>query len=405
MVSLVPQTTIASNQQYKVSLPEVVPATHSLKAAKWGSGFFKGLSEVVSSIGRKFKGDDKTSIYSYYQTFLPSDTATITPLVNACFESLRKHGLLDLWLKAMGHADTKEALNPTIKRMTGGLCHGYTTALINLMSSRYNASSENLSKEFKFEEIFFFQFWSNILTDLQQDDPKFPIKFYDFNSYDIKKLDKFAEGFSKKWEHFCRHNCSKDFMLYQFLMKSYPINMDPSKTFLFNGESINVPSDSSILKDYIARTLENLDEEIANGDATSLSPMIKDSNNKTEYVTSGSITLEKGKEKKKDDEKKDDGNKELTQDLHEVSGAHVLFFQFSEGHYRFHDSATDPSPGFFDYPTVDLFCEGLTKHIQAWDDSYKDGFLDVTILRIPKEKSSSTAIKIADKASTFFWYR
>lgn len=65
--------------------------------------------------------------------------------------------------------------------------------------------------------------------------------------------------------------------------------------------------------------------------------------------------------------------------------AHAIFFQISDGYFRFYDSASQLNH-FFEFPTQELMFEGLKSHMKECWNSFKMGEFQLVIVGIPHSK-------------------
>jgi hypothetical protein len=318
--------------------------------------------------------ESKYPHYTYYQgmPFTPvsyivwqdssKDEEICRPLIEGFFQDLKEKKLLDLWLNYKGYANLDIATSKTFKKMTKGTCYGYSMALASEMLKNCGASSAELINNITFEKVYYYQFMHHIIVNLIK-------KSTELNKDDFYKIieQRFTsdEDLIFHWledEGYAKWNTSYDYL---FLLLQ---NVD-FKNILFH--QLNLTYLSSVDNDGAIEAFFNkgkLHIELENE--------CKDK--PKELTIAGTVTLYSDPEKKEQ----------------KIAG-HALFFQFSEGHYRFHDSGSRLT-GFFEFPTKELFFANLIEHVKTWS-LFKDGLLRFTFLGIPKENpSDEIAITIND---------
>jgi hypothetical protein len=341
------------------------------------------LGVCVSKIKKLFphihrhQGSIRDSLRSYNTVFeVVDNSANAIALVNTCIDSLKEQNLLDVWLKVKGYKNAKEALGPSIKELQKGLCKGHVIALVNLMRYEHNASSEDLLKKLKAEEVVFFQFWHDAIFAIRWDkDGRERFTKEVTSTFDLTKF----RPDTKEYNQALLNMTSLDFVLFYYLNKCKRFLINTESTFFYQNDDIfEITSNPRDLKEYINTTLENFNKDVESGHGFGFSKTLKREDG-SRYAIAGSIDFELSNEISNDKLKEEEDEKEVAQLKKRNKYSHSLFFQFRERAYRFNDFGSK-FPGFYEFHTQDEFFEGLLKHIQS--RGYKYGFLQVNALKI-----------------------
>lgn len=258
------------------------------------------------------------------------------PLVHACFKDLVKRDLLDLWLKSKESNSLEKAASDMFKVLGNGLCYGYSMALLAMMLENYKTSSAELMEKINFETVYYYQFMHQAIISLLNDKTLAEFSKILLNTYPLEKVN------TSSYNHLFLLLQNIDFNSILFNESKY---VDLTKT------------DPEEIETYFFNGLKEMEANLAN--------------NSTDFTIAGTIVL-----RESEDNLKKEGS----------HPGHSLFFQFSDDHYRFHDSGSEIA-GFFEFPDDKLFFEKLLEHIQSWP-KYKDGRLRICLLGIPRENTS-----------------
>lgn len=281
-----------------------------------------------------------------------------TPIIKSCFENLKEKGLLDLWLKVEGHRNLEEAAAALFKGGEEGLCYGHSMALLGMMLDNADASSTELMDKIEFDTVYYYQLMHHIINTLVN---KSRTELYEILLEHYPQIDQEIGSLKLTRNTVFLLMQNIDFETILFTELNY-IN------FSMQDESIESTQDKRI-------------ESAFNGGLNILAwkeiqRLFSGHIKRSSFTIAGTFHLRESEENEK------------TEGKHY---GHALFFQFSDEHYRFHDSGSGLT-GFYEFPNKELFFEKLFAHLQTWPQ-FKDGRLGMCLLGIPKGKPSSTIFR------------
>jgi hypothetical protein len=290
-------------------------------------------------------------IYRFRNLSLKDEELCIS-FIHNCFNELEQKKLFEPWLKCKKFETREEASQFMYNRLNKGTCYGHSMALLAMMRTDYDAASKNLMDKLELQKIVYFQFMVEILIDLMNHNGWDDL----FNAFPVQK--KLGMKYSENTESITSYT----FWLLALL------NLGSRKILFYESNYASVATmDSTALEEFFRDPFAKMDEMQNTNRSKSAKGL----------TIAGIITL------------REDGEPEIGEDGDDKRVAHALFFQFSEKHYRFHDSGCS-LPGFFEFNTKDQFFENLMNHVKSWPQ-FKNGSLRVTVLGIPQEESGEDA--------------
>lgn len=320
------------------------------------------------------------------------------PYVRAFFNKMKTLNLLDPWLKAKKYEDVEQAIEKVSKKLRKGLCYGTSMALLTKMRSHASLPSAELRDKIELEDIVYYQLMVIFICNSTN---KNKSDFYQ-KIYSHLEPKKFLIAFWNEWGPKkvleCMQKDKEEENQIQLEIEEPGSESSMEKEFV---DHLKIAYKENLSK-YVTR--EMLFLKLAGVDLENIlvyqeQNMLKiKSSNKDELVS----CFSKAKEEIKSQAKKKK-LEELTlagvialnilrqekEDGATVKGSgHALFFQISDGYFRFHDSGSELH-GFFEFPSEELMMESLLEHIKTWDSSYKWEDLEFTLLGIPQDKPKS----------------
>lgn len=339
------------------------------------------------------------------------DEAMVKSCLEKCFRSIETQGLLKAWLEIKGYRDIEAAWKPTRERISGGFCYGYTFALLNLMATHYNESSETLYEvlEEKKEDIYFYQFWQNVISDLlKSKDPAIKRLAYILPEKGIveESTQKESEaGRPDSIHSFSFHDYTLiglDLTFMRWMHKCNARALNFNHTLMIQGDIINVSSKAEEIESYLRKLIETLGTGIVNKDVVCFNPSPANKPlDMSQYTIVGIIKLHTKEPSAKTEaeskthhemQEKEKDEKERNA-IQTKSKGHSLFFQYSD-RYRFHDSGNLELPGFFEFSSADPFFKGLTQQLKLWKNVEYENLM-VTLYAIPKAKDQRIQIQVS----------
>jgi len=267
------------------------------------------------------------------------DIETWKPYVRQFLEGFKDALFLPYWFAFKKFNDIEEALESLCQSLQIGLCYGYSMALLACMRKHADKNSLELLGHLHLETIIAFQLLQQFIVDCMNDRDAFEALCSSIRIYKNLKQTDLSE---REWR-------SKEFLFLSLL------NLDFNTTKMWSHEYLHKigSSNSQRLKKVVVKGMLNIKRKQQDSKTITMAGIIKLKESKEDQATEG------------------------------VHPGHALFFQLSDGYYRFHDSGSS-LVGFFEFPNKELFFENLINHVNTWPE-YKMGRLQFTILGIPHE--------------------
>lgn len=338
-------------------------------------------------------------IYPRHQSVIDTGKHYIPEFINQ-FEP----ALLDAYFMIKKIESNENKIEYLGKKLEGGCCFGYSMALLAKMKNHANTSSKKLLSSLKVENIIYYQLTNSILWTLlnntesfyypayyflyreaTEEEKKIYSSFSDFLNFGVENTLELRRKIKKNPDAISNNDAlkinekmdisnndvtdvDKELPKAETITSPYKKFFEHKQLFFnycgFSSEGICIQAMNELEIDNIEKIdLSNYFKKAQEG----ISQQATASNIHNELTLAGYIYLKWTKNEK------------------EKGSAHAIFFQMSDEHFRFYDSAS-PLNHFFEFTSKELMTTGILNHMKLHWDSFEKASLELVLVGIPHQK-------------------
>lgn len=369
-----------------------------LFSSPWGAIFFQNCQETLANYS------EESLINNTHRSRSEIKKRTVQKFINQ-FEP----ELLNRYFRIKKVENSnKQKIDFLCKKLKGGCCFGYSMALLSKMKNHAKSSSNALKKSIDIENVIYYQLVNNVLWSLRGSEnfslspavyfyyqhlPEKNFTFSEFiNEFEKKDEDSpvaneneeiiktnnrnayIADSIpeSEKTNYSCKKESNNNLagIPVGLIKKQKVINLFKHERLFFNFcdlESANIyVYDMEHLLKIGEMQLLDLSEHF-NSAKQAISKQAQGFHTIDKMTMAGYFYIQRP------------GNKK------QKGNAHAIFFQISDGYYRFYDSLSSLNK-FFEFSDLEFMLKGIKTHMETYWKSYNNGNFKLILVGIPHPK-------------------